>query len=258
MAGLTHRIEDPLVCISPSRAPSWASPRRVFVRWLNAKTSRRASRPLPLERELGEEPWRPLPRDGRQAQSPVAIKVINPSGNRARRGAISPGNQTTASRGTAFSAVRFGRSRRVPVLCKPREAMRSRPHDARSTVPIDEGLGLPRERADALGYAHARGVIHRDIKPENILLESGHAVMADFGIAKAVGAARRGTLTQTGMSIGTPAYISPEQAAGEERLDARSDVYVRLRGLRAAAGQPPSPATASRSPGSTWSPRRQM
>jgi len=91
-------------------------------------------------------------------------------------------------------------------------------------LPVDEALRIAREVADALGYAHARGVVHRDIKPENILLEGGHAVVADFGIARAVSGAA-GRLTQTGMSIGTPLYMSPEQAAGDPEVDGRSDLY---------------------------------
>ncbi|MEP7326996.1 MAG: protein kinase [Gemmatimonadota bacterium] len=92
-------------------------------------------------------------------------------------------------------------------------------------LPIDEALTIAREVADALGYAHARGIIHRDIKPENILLEGGHAVVADFGIARAMSVAGADRLTQTGMSIGTPMYMSPEQAAGDPDLDGRSDLY---------------------------------
>jgi serine/threonine-protein kinase len=92
-------------------------------------------------------------------------------------------------------------------------------------IPIEEALQITREVADALGYAHARGVIHRDIKPENILLESGHAVVADFGIAKAVSALGGAQLTGTGLAIGTPAYMSPEQVLGEATVDGRSDLY---------------------------------
>ncbi|HJQ66417.1 MAG TPA: protein kinase, partial [Gemmatimonadales bacterium] len=92
-------------------------------------------------------------------------------------------------------------------------------------LPIDDALQIAREVADALSYAHAHGVIHRDIKPENILLESGHAVVADFGIAKAISAAGAESLTQTGIAIGTPQYMSPEQAAGDKTIDGRSDLY---------------------------------
>src|SRR4029079_7850435 len=92
-------------------------------------------------------------------------------------------------------------------------------------LPIDEALMIAREVGDALGYAHQRGVIHRDIKPENILLEGGHAVVADFGIARALSAAGAERLTGTGIAIGTPTYMSPEQAAGDPNLDGRSDLY---------------------------------
>jgi serine/threonine-protein kinase len=107
-------------------------------------------------------------------------------------------------------------------------------------LPIDDALRIAREVADALSYAHARGVIHRDIKPENILLESGHAVVADFGIARAVRAAGGDSLTLTGMSIGTPMYMSPEQATGDPDLDGRSDLYSLACVLfEMLAGQPP-------------------
>jgi serine/threonine-protein kinase len=92
-------------------------------------------------------------------------------------------------------------------------------------LPLEDALQITREVADALEYAHGHHVIHRDIKPENILLESGHAVVADFGIAKAITEAGGVKLTETGLAVGTPAYMSPEQAAGSQDLDARSDVY---------------------------------
>ncbi len=97
-------------------------------------------------------------------------------------------------------------------------------------LPIEEAIGLVRQVASALDYAHANGLIHRDIKPENILLHEGVAMVMDFGIAIDTGAAgqRGGTesrLTATGMTLGTAAYMSPEQAAGERILDARSDIY---------------------------------
>ena len=93
-------------------------------------------------------------------------------------------------------------------------------------LPMDTALQIAREVADALSYAHKRGVIHRDIKPENVLLESGHAVVTDFGIARAITAAGGTRLTETGIAVGTPAYMSPEQASGGPDLDGRSDIYA--------------------------------
>ena len=93
-------------------------------------------------------------------------------------------------------------------------------------LPLDDALQIAREVADALGAAHALGIIHRDIKPENILLQGGHALVADFGIALAVQHAGGARMTQTGLSLGTPQYMSPEQAMGERAVDARSDIYA--------------------------------
>jgi eukaryotic-like serine/threonine-protein kinase len=105
------------------------------------------------------------------------------------------------------------------------ESLRDRlDRDGRLT--LDDALRIAGEVADALSYAHARGVVHRDIKPENILLESGHAVVSDFGIGKAVDAAGGESLTQSGMAIGTPRYMSPEQAAGDPATDHRTDLYA--------------------------------
>jgi len=92
-------------------------------------------------------------------------------------------------------------------------------------LPLDDALQITREVAAALSYAHSHDVIHRDIKPENVLLSAGEAVVADFGIARAVSEAGGEHLTETGISIGTPAYMSPEQASGAHKLDGRSDVY---------------------------------
>jgi len=92
-------------------------------------------------------------------------------------------------------------------------------------LPLDDAIQVASEVADALGYAHALGLVHRDIKPENVLFEAGHAVVSDFGIARAVSAAGGVRLTGTGLAIGTPAYMSPEQAAGSQDLDGRSDLY---------------------------------
>ncbi|MBI3981931.1 MAG: protein kinase [Gemmatimonadetes bacterium] len=97
------------------------------------------------------------------------------------------------------------------------------------------------EVADALTHAHGQGVIHRDIKPENILLEGGHAVLTDFGVSRALAASRSGgALTETGMAVGTPGYMSPEQVAGERNVDARVDVYaLAVVGYEMLAGKPP-------------------
>jgi len=92
-------------------------------------------------------------------------------------------------------------------------------------LPLDEAIAITCQVASALDYAHRQGVVHRDIKPDNILLEDGQAIVADFGIAHAITAAGDEKLTQTGVTIGTPTYMSPEQAMGERNLDGRSDIY---------------------------------
>jgi len=97
--------------------------------------------------------------------------------------------------------------------------------DRERTLPLQEALRIGRQVADALGYAHAQGVIHRDIKPGNILLESRHAVVSDFGIGRALDFANDARLTRTGISMGTPKYMSPEQMSSEAEVDARSDLY---------------------------------
>jgi serine/threonine-protein kinase len=107
-------------------------------------------------------------------------------------------------------------------------------------LPVADALRIASGLAAALAYAHAQGVIHRDIKPENILLQSGQPVVADFGIALAVQQAGGARLTQTGMSLGTPQYMSPEQAMGERGLDARTDIYaLGVVTYEMLAGEPP-------------------
>jgi serine/threonine-protein kinase len=104
------------------------------------------------------------------------------------------------------------------------ESLRER-LDREKQIPIEEAVHHARSIASALDYAHRQNIVHRDIKPENVMLYEGEAMVMDFGIAKALSAAGSENLTQTGMMVGTPAYVSPEQAAGETNLDGRSDQY---------------------------------
>jgi serine/threonine protein kinase len=104
------------------------------------------------------------------------------------------------------------------------ESLRAR-LDRESQLPLDDTLRIGQEVAGALDYAHRHQVVHRDIKPENILFQDGLAVVADFGIARALIGAGTRPLTQSGLTVGTPSYMSPEQAAGDAQVDGRSDVY---------------------------------
>jgi len=111
-------------------------------------------------------------------------------------------------------------------------------------LPIDEVIRLLRDVAEALAFAHARDVVHRDLKPDNIFIQHGHAILADFGIARAVEQATRGTpgerLTGTGLGIGTPGYMSPEQLSGDPNVDDRTDIYAMgVVAYEMLAGDPP-------------------
>src|ERR1700716_4000807 len=119
------------------------------------------------------------------------------------------------------------------------ESLRARLNRERQ-LPLDEALRITCEVASALDHSHRRGIVHRDIKPENILLEDGQAMVADFGIARAVDAIGEGKLTSTGVSLGTPTYKSPEQGMADPGLDGRSDIYSLGCVLyEMLAGQPP-------------------
>lgn len=108
-------------------------------------------------------------------------------------------------------------------------------------LPIGDALRLLSEIADALAFAHAQGVLHRDVKPANVLIQDGHAVLADFGVARALAVSQgAGAVTRTGVVVGTPGYMSPEQLAGDVELDARADVYaLSVLAYEMLAGQPP-------------------
>jgi TolB-like protein len=120
------------------------------------------------------------------------------------------------------------------------ESLRDRLRRERQ-LPVDDALRIAREAAQALQYAHSHGVIHRDIKPENLLLtDDGNTLVADFGIARGLTSGSDDKLTETGLVVGTPAYMSPEQASGDRGLDARSDVYSLAAVLyEMLAGEPP-------------------
>ncbi|HEX6106842.1 MAG TPA: protein kinase [Gemmatimonadales bacterium] len=184
-----------------------------------------------VERELGRGgmAFVYLARD-RRYERPVAIKVLDPEIATAvgaerflrevritaqlQHTHIVPLLDSGEARGLLYAVMPFveGESLRQRLMAQGR-------------LPAAEAVSIACEVADALDYAHRRGVIHRDIKPENILISNGHAVVADFGVARAIGLAGGATLTGVGIPIGTAAYMSPEQATASSPADGRSDVY---------------------------------
>jgi len=184
-----------------------------------------------IERELGGGMSRVFAATERALDRRVAIKLVPPE--------LSGGVSTERFRREIQTAASLQHPHIVPLLhtgvagdllyyVMPLvDGISLRAHLKQQTqLSIREAVSIARQVASALDYAHRRGVIHRDIKPENILLQDGHAVVTDFGIALAVSAAGGDRITETGFSIGTPQYMSPEQAAGERVVDARTDVYA--------------------------------
>ena len=186
-----------------------------------------------IERELGQGGMATvyLAQDLRHDRK-VAIKVLRPSWPRSSapsgssaRSRPSPPCSTPTSWASSTSGEVNGTAYYVMPFVEG-ECLRDRLRREKQ-LPIADALRLATEVAAALDYAHRHGVIHRDIKPENILLHDGSALVADFGIALAVSSAGGGSrMTETGMCLGTPHYMSPEQAMGEREITARSDVYA--------------------------------
>src|SRR5512143_2562888 len=161
---------------------------------------------------------------------PVAVKVMNPE-IAASMGTSRFLSEITTAAGLSHPNIvplhDSGEHNGVVYYVMPHiegETLRER-MNREGKIPLGEAVRIVSRIAAALDFAHRRGVVHRDIKPENIMMFEGEPLILDFGIAKAISAAGGESLTRTGVAIGTPAYLSPEQASGETQLDGRSDQY---------------------------------
>jgi len=201
-----------------------------------------------LERELGGGGMsRVFEAEDVRLKRRVAIKVLSPDlaqGLSVERFEREIQTAAALQQANIVPVLSAGDTEGLPFYTMPFvEGESLRAHLARGPLAITAVIGVLRDVSKALAYAHRHGVVHRDIKPDNVLLSEGTAVVTDFGIAKAISAARTAsgaaTLTQVGTSIGTPAYMAPEQAAGDPNIDHRADIYsLGAMAFELLAGQP--------------------
>lgn len=199
-----------------------------------------------IERELGRGGMATVYQGRAPGRAePVAIKVMNPNMADAldsKRFVREMGVAASLEHPLIVPLIDSGRADAVLYYVMPLvagESLYQRLQRDRR-LPIPEAVGIVRDVATALGYAHERGVMHRDVKPENILLAGGRALIADFGLARAIGAADYTKLTATGVIVGTVYYMSPEQLREEPDLDQRTDIYsLGCMMYEMLSGQPP-------------------